>query len=85
MFLWYLRPMYVCFRKQDSRLAYRRLSTGSSPMYESFRVRRLNARQSHEGLDRDARHEDDSDCDLPVLASFAHLHKVTLDLRYHAS
>ena len=51
-------------------------------MYESFRVRRLNARQSHEGLDRDARHEDDSDCDLPVLASFAHLHKVTLDLRY---
>ena len=67
--------MYVCFRKQDSRHGYRR----------SFRVRRLNERQSHEELDRDARHEDDSDCDLPVLASFAHLQRVTLDLTYHAS
>ena len=67
--------MYVCFRKQDSRHGFR----------EGLQERRRKERQFHEALDRDARHEDDSDCDLPVLASFAHLHKVTLDLRYHAS
>ena len=67
--------MYVCFRKQDSPDDFRTL----------FKIRRQRERQSHEALDRDARREDDRDCDLPVLASFAHLPKVTLDLRYHAS
>ena len=68
--------MYVCFRKQDSGHRFR----------ENLQERRRKERQFHEALDQDARHEDESsDCDLPVLASFAHLPKVTLDLRYHAS